>query len=174
MKKRHLPILLTLAFAGMNLFQACKDDEDNTEPTPTETEFVADDNTFANFTTWSLDAEKQGIDPAMGAAHGGNDSTVVRKIYFLNGQAPVNGVYPKGTVIVKHSANDSTYNVTTAMVKRGAGFNSANDGWEWFMLGADGKIAKDTSGMEMRGANLMNGMCAGCHSGATTDWVFSK
>ncbi|MCB9244875.1 MAG: cytochrome P460 family protein [Flavobacteriales bacterium] len=174
MKKKHLPFLLLVAFTSINFLQSCKDDEEDNDPTPTEQEFVADDNTFADFANWSLDAEKQGIDPAMGAAHGGNDSTVIRKIYFKDGQAPVNGVYPKGTVIVKHSANDSTYNVITAMVKRGAGFNSANDGWEWFILGADGKIAKDTAGVALRGANLMNGMCAGCHTNATSDWVFSK
>jgi hypothetical protein len=64
----------------------------------------------------------------------------------------------------------------TAMVKRGNNFNAAGGDWEWFMLNSDGSIAVDaTSGMAMRGANLMNGMCIGCHQGASSkDYVYSK
>ncbi len=36
------------------------------------------------------------------------------------------------------------------------------------------KIAMDTEGNPMRGADLMGGMCLGCHSAASTDYVFSK
>jgi len=38
-------------------------------------------------------------------AHGGNDETVVRDVYFKDGQLPVNGIYPVGTIIVKHLKN---------------------------------------------------------------------
>ena len=41
------------------------------------------------------------------------------------------------------------------------------------MLETDGKIAKDTTGMEMRGANLMGGMCNSCHTNASVDYIFT-
>lgn len=112
----------------------------------------------------------------MGPAHAGNDETVTRKIYFKSGQYPVNGEFPVGTIIVKHSSNpDATVNEFTAMVKRGNDFSPNGGEWEWFMLNADGSIATDpSSGKKMRGANLMNGMCLSCHSAGTTDFTFSK
>lgn len=151
----------------INLFQACKDDDTTDEPTPQEQEFVADSTSFQNYASWSLDAEMMGEDPALGMAHAGNDSNSVRKIYFLDGQAPVNGEYPVGTIIVKETTNDTAFLANTAMVKRGGSFNPANDGWEWLLLDQDGMILD-------RGADLMGGACAGCHTNATTDWVFSK
>ncbi|GAB4378935.1 MAG: hypothetical protein Kow0075_09250 [Salibacteraceae bacterium] len=131
-------------------------------------EYVADDNTFKDFMTWSNDATNHGADPSLGMAHAGNDSTVTRKIYFKDGQDPEGGVYPDGTMIVKHSSNPSgTVNEYTAMVKRGNNFDPDGNNWEYFMLNSDGTI-KD------RGANLMNGMCKDCHSKAQNDYVFSK
>jgi len=60
-------------------------------------------------------------------------------------------------------------------VKRGNNFNTSGGNWEWFMLSPDGKIADDGSGNKLRGANLLDGMCVGCHSGAKSkDFVFSK
>ncbi|MGE0635260.1 MAG: hypothetical protein AB7G44_06660 [Bacteroidia bacterium] len=170
MKKTTFTILTAMLIMGISVFQSCKKDEDNDE-------FIADNSTFANFMSWSLDATAQGPDPALGGmAHGGNDSTVTRNVYFKNGQDPINGTYPIGTVIVKHSNNPAgSVNEFTAMVKRGNDFNPNVGDWEFFMLMPDGSIASDTTGMEMRGASLMNGMCGGCHSGASSsDFVFSK
>lgn len=131
-------------------------------------EYIADNNTFKNFMSWPNDATNFGADPALGAAHAGNDSTVTRKIYFKDGQGPVDGVYPDGTMIVKHSTNPSgTVDEYTALVKRGNDFDAGSNNWEYFMLSADGTIAA-------RGANLMDGMCKGCHGGAANDYVFSK
>jgi hypothetical protein len=167
MRKTTYVLLAAAMFCGTALIQSCSDDED-------EMEFVADSGTFAGFESWSLDFEADGADPALGMAHGGNDETVNRKVYFKNGQNPVNGEYPKGTVIVKRSTSPGGLDEVTAMVKRGGDFNSANNGWEWFMLMPDGSIA-EMEGMPARGANLMNGMCGGCHAGAANqDYVFSK
>jgi len=173
MIKKRLPIVLLIGFMSLNLFQSCKDEESTDDPTPVEQEFVADDNSFADFRTWALDAEESGVDPALGPAHAGNDSTSVRKIYFKDGQGLVDGAYPKGTIIVKETSNSAGFIMNTAMVKRGAGFNSDNDGWEWFILNEDGTIGDD-NGTPRRGAKLNNGGCAGCHANATNDWVFSK
>ncbi|MCF8276475.1 MAG: cytochrome P460 family protein [Flavobacteriales bacterium] len=167
--KKNVAYLLMLGLCGSFVLNSCTKEEDPEE-------FIADNSTFDDFLNWSLDATAQGADPALAAmAHGGNDSTVVRNVYFKDGQDPVNGEYPVGTVIVKHSSNPSaTVNEYTAMVKRGNGFNPGNGDWEWFMLMGEGQIAMD-NGMEMRGANLMNGMCGGCHAGAANqDYVFSK
>jgi hypothetical protein len=150
--------------------QSCKDEE------ATNQEFIADDATFSNFMSWELEATNQGPDPALGSAHAGNDATVTRMIYFKDGQNASDGKYPVGTVIVKHSKNpDLTVNEFTAMVKRGNDFNPSGGDWEWFMLNANGSIATDAaSGMKIRGASLMNGMCVSCHTAGSTDYAFTK
>jgi hypothetical protein len=101
---------------------------------------------------------------------------VVRDVHFKNGQNPLNAVYPIGTLIVKHSHNPTgTINEFTAMVKRGNNFNPSYGDWEFFLLNSSGTIATDSSGMQMRGANLMGGMCGSCHAVASSkDFVFSK
>ena len=169
MKKSVFSTILAL-MAIIVLLQSCKDDE-NENP-----EFVADDSSFSNFESWTLEAENQGPDPSLGMAHAGNNETVTRKIYFKDGQDPDDGEFPVGTIIVKHSSNpDQSVNEFTAMVKRGNDFNPEGSDWEWFMLNADGSIATDPdSGIKMRGANLMNGMCLSCHSAGSTDYTFTK
>ncbi|MGC9352814.1 MAG: hypothetical protein ACP5D9_03190 [Mariniphaga sp.] len=168
--KRSVFISVLACFAIVVTLQSCKDDE-NENP-----EFIADDSSFSDFMNWTLEAENQGPDPALGPAHAGNDETVTRRVYFKDGQDPVGGEYPVGTIIVKHSGNlDQSVNEFTAMVKRGNDFNPDGGDWEWFMLNADGSIATDSeSGMKMRGANLMNGMCVSCHSAGSVDYTFTK
>lgn len=172
MRKLIVITFLGTFILGASLFQSCKKDD------PTPSEFVADNTTFANFHDWSLDKTNFGPSPSLGnVAHAGNDSTVTRKVYFKNGQNPVSGTYPIGTVIVKHSTNPAgTVNEIVGMVKRGNNFNPTTGDWEWFMLMPDGQIASDPSGNAMRGgATMMNGMCNGCHSAASAkDFVFSK
>lgn len=173
MKKTTITVFVALTFIVIASTQSCKKDNDDSTPQ----EFIASNSTFANFMSWSLDATAQGPDPALGGmAHGGNDSTVIRNVYFKNGQNPVNGTYPVGTIIVKHSSNPGgTVNEFTAMVKRGNNFNPTKGNWEFFMLMPDGTIAADSTGTPMRGANLMNGMCGSCHSSASSkDFIFSK
>lgn len=174
MKKTTIFSILAFAFVGFVSIQSCK--KDNNTTTPTTQGFVADNNSFASFMSWSLDKTYHGPDPLLAAmAHANNDSSVTRDVYFKNGQAPVNGKYPVGALIVKHSHNPTgTVNEHTAMAKRGNNFNPGYGDWEFFMLTPSGTIATDSTGMAMRGANLMNGMCRSCHTSASHDLVFSK
>ena len=173
MKRNQFLVITAFALSSMLVVESCKKEDD---PEPEPQEYVADNNTFTDFMSWSLDATNTGPDPALGTAHAGNDNSVTRNVYFKDGQDLVSGKYPQGTVVVKHSSNpDLTVNEFTAMVKRGGNFNTAGNGWEWFMLNPDGTIAVDGEGNPMRGANLMGGMCTSCHSAASAnDYVFSK
>lgn len=172
MKKITIAALAIFIVTLLGTLQSCKDEKD---PEPEVNEFVADDATFSGFMMFPVGGTFNGANPALGGmAHGGNDSTVTRVVHFKNDQARVNGVFPLGTVIVKHSTNPKGMNEITAMVKRGNNFNPGKGDWEFFMLNADGTVAKDPTGIPMRGANLMNGMCVGCHSSASKDFVFSK
>ena len=171
MRKLTALAIIGIIITAAMLVQSCTKDDD------TPTEFIADNSTFANFSTWSLDATNHGASPSLGTAHAGNDTSVTRHVYFKNGQSRVNGAYPIGTVVVKHSTNPAgTVNEITGMVKRGNGFNPTVGDWEWFMLMADGSIATDGNGMAMRGgATMMSGMCNACHAAAATnDFTFSK
>lgn len=155
--------------------QSCKKEKDDDNNNSSKSEFIADNTTFVNYMSWPVQATQNGADPSLGMAHAGNDSTATRRVHFKDGVSPVNGVYPVGAIIVKHTTNTSgSLNEVTGMVKRGNGFNPSRGDWEFFMLTPDGKIAKD-AGMELRGANLMGGMCGGCHAGASSkDYIFSK
>lgn len=172
MKKTKTISMLAIALLSMVFIQSCKDDEE--EPAPTKnSEFVADDASFAGWDTWDLIDTKNGVDPALTGAHEGNDSTAVRKIYVKGAQKAVDGLYPIGTLVVKHTKSDSN-EMITAMAKRGNSFDTANNDWEYFVIMADGKIVVD-NGTPMRGSTgLMNGMCVGCHSKATVDYVFTN
>jgi hypothetical protein len=173
MKTKTIFSLAAIALAGTLIFQSCNKNDDDEAPQ----EFVADNSSFSNFMNWPLEAQNHGPDPALGGlAHGGNDSTVTRYVYFQNGQDPVNGVYPIGTLIAKHSNNpDLTVNEFTGMAKRGNNYNASGGDWEFFVLNPDGTIATDGNGAPMRGSNLMNGMCLGCHSAASAkDFIFTK
>lgn len=172
MKKQTLITLTVLTIIGVASIQSCKDKAENISQ-----EFIADNSTFAENSSWSLDKTYNGPDPLLGVtAHANNDEKVVREIRFKNGQNSVNLKYPVGTLIVKHSYNpDGTVNEYTAMAKRGNNFNPNGGDWEFFVLTSSGTIATDASGMPMRGATLMNGMCIACHSAASSkDYVFSK
>jgi len=160
--------LLSLAF----VLTSCKKDNDDPEPE----EYIATNETFKSFMDWTLGGEFYGMDPSLGGAHGGNDSTVTRSVYFKDNVMPASGFYPIGAVIVKYSHNTGgNLNEYTAMVKRGNDFNTGGNDWEYFMLAGDGQIATDDHGNAMRGANLMNGMCMGCHSSAqNTDYIFTQ
>ncbi len=159
-----------LIFMAANL-QSCKNDADDDTVTPEE--FIADDAAFVDFTSWALGATEEGPDPSAdlgGFAHGADDSTVVRTIYFKDGQDPVDGVYPVGTLIGKHVMNpDGTVAAAFGMAKRGNGFNSAAGDWEWFKLMTDGTLIE-------RGGNVAGFEgCNGCHAGAADkDYVFTQ
>ena len=160
-------IYKTAIFTVMFVVVMASCSDNNTSEPPEE--YIATDADFANYTSWTLVAENNGPDPALGAAHGGNDSTVKRFIYVKdNASRGDDGQYPLGTLVVKDT-KDKNGNLmnTTAMAKRGGSFNPSAHDWEWFFL-KGGKI-------DQRGANLLDGACVGCHSQAKTkDYVFSK
>lgn len=171
MRKLTLIAIIGGLVTSVSVLQSCKKDNSSMQ------EFIADNSSFSGFHNWSLDATNYGPSPSLGTAHAGNDSTVTRVVYFKNGQDRVDGSYPVGTIVVKHSTNPSgTVNEITAMVKRGNNFNPSAGNWEWFMLMPDGSIATDGTGMAMRGgASMMGGMCNSCHAGASSqDFTFSK
>lgn len=171
MKTRNIFVLASFLVFAAFTFESCKKDSEDTQQ-----EYIADDNSFKNFSSWTLEATSQGPDPTLGTAHGGNDSTVVRSIYFKNGQDPVDGKYPVGTLIAKYSKNpNGTVNAVTGLAKRGNNFNPSAGDWEWFVLNTDGTIAEDGDGNPIRGANIFNGACVACHTQASSkDYVFSK
>jgi len=165
--------LIALPFACLTL-QSCDDDDDDGGVVVED--FVPDNSTFAGWENWTLVETVEEPSLTLGEmAHGGQDSSFVRKIYIKDNAKRENGEYPMGTVIVKHSySEDQDINEYTAMAKRKADFNTEGAGWEWFMLAADGSIAVNESNETMRGANLMDGMCQGCHGSTTaSDFVFT-
>lgn len=164
MKYETFKLVSLLVVVSVSL-QFCSNSDNDPE------EFVAENATFTNFMNFPLEATNQGPDPALGLAHAGNDSSVTRKVYVKGGQDAVNGKYPLGTVIVKHSMNaDLSVNEITAMVKRGNDFNTEAGDWEWFMLNP-----ADNSIMSRGGKDMLSGMCNGCHGAAAAkDYVFSK
>jgi hypothetical protein len=141
-----------------------------------EFEFIADNETFSSFKSWTLEKTYNGPDPLLTTiAHLDNDNTIVRDVYFKDGQEAVEGEYPTGTLIVKNSYNPTfTVNEIVGIAKRGNGFNPQANDWEFFLLNADGSIS-ELNGAPARGANLMNGICYGCHSSVSNrDFIFSK
>lgn len=124
-------------------------------------EFVAVSASFANHETWNLLAETDADHPFINPAHQSENGNAQRRVYRKQLLAnPADGGYPTGTLIVKEVEMDGAIVEITGMAKRGAGFNSANGDWEWFMLDPATQAVLD------RGANLMNGMCNGCHANA--------
>lgn len=175
MKKTVFTLSVLSLLAISVLVQSCKNDSN---PTPTQpvNEFVADNNTFKGFESWYLHTTKVGVDPAnLGGAHGGADSTSERKIYFTaNTVNRVNGEFPVGTIISKRTKGANNLDMITAMAKRGNNFDASGNNWEYFILAADGSIMMD-NGTALRGANLNNGGCKGCHGKvASNDYVFTK
>jgi len=159
MKKSKLLLVCFMALFIAYVNQSC------TEPNVTPSEFVADDATFAGYASWQKFTET-GLNPTLGSmAHGGQDSTTVRDIYYKDSQDPESGTYPVGTVIYKNVTSPAGLDAHFAMVKRGNDFNPTNNDWEWFILDATGSITT-------RGGVTMG--CNGCHSAATTDYSFIK
>ena len=162
-----LASILALSF----VIVACSDDDDNTVNPPSE--FVAEASDFASFKSWNQPAGPHvGPDPAeIGQAHGATDTTLTRFIYLNEASATrgANNQFPQGTIFVKQTVReDGSVVATTGMAKRGADFNDAHNGWEWFLLNPDGTIAQ-------RGATIDAAPCGSCHSAnADKDFVWAK
>ena len=167
MKNLFKLFLLTLLSAIFVV--ACSDDEE-TITEPEVTEFVAEYSDFAGYRDWTKVDESTGKDPMgrLGTAHEEDISTRISYVNKSDAKL-VNGEWPVGTILVKDMYNTETNDLIAvmAMAKRGGDFNKDHNGWEWFVLNdAEKKI-------ESRDANLMNGMCNGCHGAASeNDYSF--
>lgn len=141
-------------------------------------EFIANDETFKNYLSWTLLAERSGRDPALGIFHNSNVENLIRKVYIKDNIKPIDGSYPIGTVIVKEYRNqDGTPSEfdPLAMVKRGGDqFNTSFNGWEWFRLDRKSLKVAIIDGVAIRGADLGNNACNRCHSKVKSkDMVFT-
>lgn len=170
-KKLSSLFAATAVLCGCFFMAGCKSEDNSTTPV---VEFAAADADIANYGSWTKTAENLvGPDPAgiIGPAHESGNADVRRTVFINKGSATkVSGKWENGTILIKEMRKtDGTLLGAMGMAKRGASFNPDHNGWEWFMVGSDGKIAD-------RGANLMNGMCNGCHSTqkSTYDYVFTK
>jgi hypothetical protein len=170
-----MKILATLIVAALPFASliSCKT---NSTGSLTPSEYTASNADFSGFASWSQTVSpRHGFDPSgvlsSGMAHGVNDSTITRTIYVKQPAATVDqsGNYPVGTIFYKNLTMNGMTAMGTGMVKRGGTYNSSGRNWEYFMLGADGKIMA-------RGDTLMGGMCQGCHSSAAAghDYIFTK
>lgn len=155
MKNVFRLFLLTLISAAFIV--ACSDDE---TITPTDTEFVAEYSDFEGYESWELVEESVGEDPS-GNLIGAHEEAVSKRIIRVNktNVQMENDEWPVGTILVKEMRNAETDDLMAvmAMAKRGADFNPDHNGWEWLV------INKDEGKIQERDANLMGGMCNGCH-----------
>jgi len=166
--KKQIVLITTLAIIWTLSFVSC--DSDDSPPIVDDPTITIDASSFANFDTWALVKTAEGTDPSgfLGQAHNGGLIESIRKVYIKDDQSAIDGVFPAGTIIVKHTSTlDGLMTSYQAMVKRESGFNSEDSDWEWFIIEADGTIVD-------RGPSLNNNGCANCHGNATTDLVFSK
>ncbi|GBD05236.1 hypothetical protein HRbin20_00817 [bacterium HR20] len=144
--------------------------ERSTDSTPHE--FVAEAKDFSGYQNWTQTvAPRRGPDPSgfIGDAHSAKDTMITRSIFVnrSNATRQGNGEFSVGTIFLKVlRAQDGSIPMITAMVKRGGSFNPSDNGWEWFVLDGQGSIM-------MRGAGVMDGMCAACHK-AANDYVFTR
>ncbi len=176
MKKAVFTFSVLSLLAITVAIQSCKNDDNPTPTTTTPTEFIADDNTFKGFEGWHLHSTKMGVDPTnLGGAHGGADSTSVRKIYFTSHSVSrTNGQFPVGTIVSKRTTGANGLDMITAMAKRGNNFDPSGNNWEYFILNADGSVLVDNGDVK-RGANLNGGGCKGCHAKVSSnDYIFTK
>jgi hypothetical protein len=136
-------------------------------------EYIADASDFSDFATWELIDATSADHPFLNPAHQGEDENATHRVYRKQLLANPDGEnYPIGTTIVKTVEIEGEVVEITAMVKRGADFNSSFGNWEWFMLDPMTLAIAD------QGADLMGGMCNSCHVNANSasvglDYVFA-
>ena len=128
-------------------------------------EVVADAARFSGFENWTRIAETVEDHDFLQSAHQSSSGNALRRVYKKQEMAnPDQGDYPVGTTLVKSVELDGSILEITGMVKRGAGFNPAAGDWEWFMLDP-----ADHSITARGGADMLDGMCNGCHTHANPE-----
>jgi hypothetical protein len=166
----------TLALGALLASTGCGGDGD-ADPAAEGASFLAFASAFEGFRTWPST-------PLSGEPIAESPHTSGPRVVYVN-RAPAAGstAFPVGTVIVKELAGTAADPPKIfAMVKRGAGFNSAGAaGWEWFELQAASAAPESPVAIVWRGVGPPlgemyggdpNGGCNGCHTGArATDFV---
>lgn len=146
--------------------------EDYVFPHPSE--LVVGNDDFSTYLQWELiDSRSDNNELLDNMAHGATLSGSTRRVYkkqlYANPDRIAQG-YPVGTTLIKEVTHEGGVVELTAMVKRGGAFNENNGFWEWFMVDPETlEIMLDENDSRARGANLMNGMCSGCHFAANTE-----
>ncbi len=165
------------------LWTSCKNDNDDPDPTYTLTQ--------EDLNKSSKEVELNATGRKFGDAsipHGGTGLTTedtYRDMYSTIGfkssdASAVGTIFTKRTYMKNADGSKGDLIVTFAMAKRESGYFPDGGDWEFVMMPNDGSndyetnpngMLPDASQTEMRG---QLGMCAGCHSQASNDHLFSQ
>lgn len=157
---------------------SCSDDDNGTEPSSEQKELNAAVNTVAA----NLNGYGWG---AATVAHNGQPVSAVdtyRDIF--SNQSTIDGDIPVGTIVTKHTyaidenGEKGARLVTFAMIKREAGYDDANQNWEYVQMPNDGTIdysVNPNGDISKAAARGKMEMCIGCHSNtADGSYLFSR
>jgi hypothetical protein len=134
---------------------------------------LSDINGYTSWMKVNLETLTGDVFGALGDAHAGAEG--LREIYVNNlGRAVTLGSrsfpYPTGTIFVKETfmnegGEKGMLGSLTIMIKRGSGYDPANNNWEYMMVSPDNEV--------MRQGKVEG--CIGCHTVvADTDYVFNN
>jgi hypothetical protein len=172
----RLLALLSLSLSALTLSCASAS-EPGTDATRSDP-FIAFSEDFYGFRNWDS------FPVPFGLAQGDVHLRGARTEYLNRRPPPGSTTFPVGTMIVKETDDDSSYEFRRvfAMVKRGGGYNADGAlGWEWFELqnNADGSVKQ----ILWRGFGPPMGTtyggnptaCTSCHAGSeSNDYVQSN
>jgi hypothetical protein len=179
---KHLLSTLIFIFGLAVLFTSCKNDSEDPAPSYTLTQDALNNSTGE--VEMNVTGKKYGEDVSI--PHGGSGLTfndTYRDIYTSTAKSTsassAGTVFTKRTYVKNADGSKGDLLVTFAMAKREAGYYSDGGDWEYVMMPNDGSndYTANPNGMlpaegsDMRG-QLAN--CAGCHSQAGTDFIFSE
>lgn len=179
--------LISAVISALLLFVAsCKNDNNET-PEPSYTLTQGELNESTKDVEISVTGRKYGSDVSI--PHGGANLTTeetYRDIYSNAGSKKstaanaMGTVYTKRTYVKNADGSKGDLLVTFAMAKREAGYFTDGGDWEYVMMPNDGfndynanpnGTLPSISAIEMRGQLVS---CAGCHSKAGSDYLFSE
>jgi hypothetical protein len=182
---KNLLILVILLMSFTLVWTSCTNNDDDDDPAPTYTLNQEDLNKSNKEVALNETGRKYG-DASI--PHGGSGLTTddtYRDIYSTVGfkssdASEVGTIYTKRTYLKNADGSKGDLLVTFAMAKREAGYYPDGGDWEYVMMPNDGTndyndnpngALPPASASDMRG-QLAN--CAGCHSQASNDYLFSQ
>jgi hypothetical protein len=146
---------------------SCSDDDNGTEPSSEQKDLNAATNTVLT------DLNGYGWGAATVAHNGQAVSAVDTYRDIFSNQSTIEGDIPVGTIVTKHTyaidenGEKGARLVTFAMIKREAGYDAANEDWEYVQMPNDGTIDYDeypNGDISKAAARGKMEMCIGCHS----------